>query len=485
MNSPTVVIGAGLAGLAATLALARAGHSVVLAEAGDTFGGCCSTTQSDGFTFNNGAVYVAVPSLLRQGFQRLGLDLDAEVSLVGIARPLESHLEDGTVVHLADAGTSWVAGSRGTQQTQVLQEGLARLQRQWGPIYRTLIEDILPREPSLWHSLFHLGRYLPRMGGHVDSLIRSCFPDAGVQAAVSSTLLYAGMPPDRLPTTQIIGLLALLEEGFHLPRGGMGAISEALFRHLPPSNVSVRWGQRVQRIEMTGGKVGAVVFASGERLEAQRVLATISGFDVARHLLPSGSLPRPLARAARTAPLSHRAVSIQLGCSGAARPGSFIVNHVPSMERQGLLHRTVSGRPDGFSYTVPTQVLPELASEGKSIIELFAPATGIETASDWTPQMTETTAGLYIDALKRRMPGLEVEAVRVLDPSAFAGRRHLYEGALYGIAPGAAPHQFFPHRSGIAGLYLAGQTTFPGYGVSTAIWSGIQAAQSMLQDDRG
>ena len=103
MDTPVVVIGAGLAGLAAANALARAGERVVLIEAGDSPGGCCSTTTRDGFRFNNGAVYLAAPSLLRRGFAQLGLDLDADVRLAGIAHPLESHLDDGTVVRLASA----------------------------------------------------------------------------------------------------------------------------------------------------------------------------------------------------------------------------------------------------------------------------------------------------------------------------------------------------------------------------------------------
>jgi len=81
-----VVVGAGLSGLAASVALARQGIDVVLAEAGEAIGGCCSTVGEQGFTFNNGAVYVAVPALLRSGFSRLGMDFDREVELVASHR---------------------------------------------------------------------------------------------------------------------------------------------------------------------------------------------------------------------------------------------------------------------------------------------------------------------------------------------------------------------------------------------------------------
>ncbi|NZA25403.1 hypothetical protein H0E84_03330 [Luteimonas sp. SJ-92] len=77
-----------------------------------------------------------------------------------------------------------------------------------------------------------------------------------------------------------------------------------------------------------------------------------------------------------------------------------------------------------------------------------------------------------------------METARAIGPVEFMRQCHLYEGALYGIAPGVLPHRLFPHRAGIEGLYLAGQTTFPGYGVAPAVWSGLQAADAMLRDER-
>lgn len=482
--STSIVIGAGLAGLAAALHLARAGQRVTLVEAAPSHGGCCSTTRMDGFTFNNGAVYVAVPSLLRRAFDELGVDFDAEVPMSTIERPLESHFEDGSVVHLANASESHVEGLRSTERTHLLREGLVELRRDWAPVYRTLVDDVLPRGPSPWNALRRLGPHLPKMRGSVASLIRRRFPDAGIQAALGSLLLYTGLPPDRLPASQAIGLLALLEEGFHLPHGGMGAISDALLRHAQAAGVDLRFGQRVERIELAGSAAAGVVLGRGERIAGSRIVATTSGFEVAKCLLPPEAVPRRLARTARRAPLSHRAIAIQLGCAGPADHGAFIVNYVPALEHQGLMHRTPVVRPDWLSFTVPTRVLPALAGNGQAIIECFAPVSGIASASEWTPERTADAVERQLEGLRHRWPGLSVKTMRVIDPIGFRDRHYLHEGALYGVAPGAPPPQLFPHRSGIDGLYLAGQTTFPGYGVATVILSGLQAAEALLRDGR-
>ncbi|RQU14820.1 NAD(P)/FAD-dependent oxidoreductase [Burkholderia cenocepacia] len=482
---PAVVIGAGLAGLAAALVLARNGRAVVVVEASTEAGGCCSTTTANGFTFNNGAMYVAVPSLIRASFRRLGLDFDREVPMVAIERPHVTHLDNGTAVHLSGAGTSYVEGDRADARTRQLRDGLGRLQQQWGPVYRTLVDEVLPQEPSFLRTLGKLWRYLPRMSGHASRLIEAHFADADLQAAVASTLLYTGQSPDRLPATQVIGLIAMLEEGFHLPRAGMGAIASAMTRELSRRSVPIRFGAPVREIAVENGAARGVVLADGERISTDCVVATCSGFEVVRRLLPAHAAPRRLAHKARTAPLSHRAISIQVGCSGAVLPRAFITNRVPSMRQQAALHVSAPGVPQWLAYTCPSQVLPALAPNGKAVLELYAPATGIHSVSEWTNAMTEAAVDDYLNAIQTHLPGLCIESVRVADPQDFASERHLYEGALYGIAPGTTPDTFFPHRAGLRGLYLGGQTTFPGYGVPTAMLSGIQAAEAAMQDRRG
>jgi hypothetical protein len=48
------------------------------------------------------------------------------------------------------------------------------------------------------------------------------------------------------------------------------------------------------------------------------------------------------------------------------------------------------------------------------------------------------------------------------------------------MRPAATPREQFPHAAGIPGLFLAGQTTYPGYGVGAAMMSGIFAAEALL-----
>lgn len=476
-----VIIGAGLAGLSSAVHLALSGRQVILLEASNAVGGCCSTSTLDGYTFNNGALYVAVPSLLKATFNRLGIEFDSEVSLVPIAKPQRTVLDDGTTVHLSSVDGSAVEGVNAPERTATLRKELAKLQKCWSPIYRTLVHEVLPAEPSLPRVLGRLWKYLPHMRGSVQRLISAHFRDPGVQAAIASTLLYSGTAPARLPATQIIGFMALLVEGFHLPRGGMGAIPAALHRAAEKNAVSIRYGARVTKLRISNGEVNGVELSTGELIESRLVIATCSGFELAMRLLPKDVVPAQLLKRALHSPLSHRAIAIQIGCRGLSED-AFIVNHVPRISEQGRMHVAAPGVPRWLAYTNPTATIQELAPENKTIIEFFAPVSGVASALGWTDTMTEQAVANHIEGLRQKLPALSIETTRVLDPNTFARDRHLYEGALYGIAPGATPNQFFPHSTHIQGLYLAGQTTFPGYGVPSAMLSGIQASDALLRD---
>jgi phytoene desaturase len=83
-----------------------------------------------------------------------------------------------------------------------------------------------------------------------------------------------------------------------------------------------------------------------------------------------------------------------------------------------------------------------------------------------------------------RIHELDIAVTRVVTPRSFRDDLHLYEGAVYGLSPAADPRAQFPHRTPIAGLYQAGQTTYPGFGVGSAAMSGILAAEALIAAER-
>lgn len=110
---------------------------------------------------------------------------------------------------------------------------------------------------------------------------------------------------------------------------------------------------------------------------------------------------------------------------------------------------------------------------------MFYPVGSGIPLDHWTEQNKQRVAGLAIEAFGQRY-GANVAVARVRSPKDFRDSMRFYEGALYGLTPAVTPREQFPHRSGIAGLFLAGQTTFPGYGVGAAMMSGLSAADALI-----
>jgi phytoene dehydrogenase-like protein len=74
-NERTIgIIGGGVSGLSAAGLLSRKGFHVKLFEANDKLGGCCANTRIQGYTFDDGALNVAIPRILDHVVDQLGLD---------------------------------------------------------------------------------------------------------------------------------------------------------------------------------------------------------------------------------------------------------------------------------------------------------------------------------------------------------------------------------------------------------------------------
>ena len=75
------VIGAGMGGMTAAARLARAGHSVTIYEASDTYGGKLRTEWIGKFAFDTGPSLFTLPAVYRDLFLKTGAAFEDEVDL--------------------------------------------------------------------------------------------------------------------------------------------------------------------------------------------------------------------------------------------------------------------------------------------------------------------------------------------------------------------------------------------------------------------
>ena len=104
------------------------------------------------------------------------------------------------------------------------------------------------------------------------------------------------------------------------------------------------------------------------------------------------------------------------------------------------------------------------------------------TPDDWNEARNDEVMARALERL-RRDHEIDIAVRRVLSPKEFQDEVHLHAGALYGLSPVASPTALFKHRSPIRGLYQAGQTTWPGFGVVGAGISGVLAAEALIRNE--
>jgi phytoene dehydrogenase-like protein len=126
-NDTVVVIGAGVAGLTAAAWLARKGVHVAVLEAAPKVGGCCGTTELQGYRFNDGAQFL-MSQMMAAVFRELEIDAST-LALRRVRTPLLTELTDGTRVQIdANLKVSCLRGRLDTDREVELQ----RMLRRWG-----------------------------------------------------------------------------------------------------------------------------------------------------------------------------------------------------------------------------------------------------------------------------------------------------------------------------------------------------------------
>jgi phytoene dehydrogenase-like protein len=103
MNAPgddsakqVVIIGAGPAGLATAVMLARRGYTVNVFEKNLFPGGRCGRIVRDGFRFDTGATMMLMPGMYREAFEAMSLDFEKDLPMVRMEQLYTLCFDDGS-----------------------------------------------------------------------------------------------------------------------------------------------------------------------------------------------------------------------------------------------------------------------------------------------------------------------------------------------------------------------------------------------------
>ncbi|MBP2708095.1 phytoene desaturase [Microbispora sp. RL4-1S] len=491
----TVVIGAGLAGLAAAMRLAGAGREVTVIEAGDGPGGCCGSAVLGPYRFDTGPSVLTMPGVLADTFAAAGEDPDRWLPLRRLDPYYRLAYPDGTFLDVV-AG----AGEMAEQVRRLCGPAEARrylrFRRHLGEMFDAAWPAFIDRDMTRLRALarpYALAR-LAALGGfrRLDRLVRSHLTDDRLVRAHTFQALYVGLPPGRA-----LGVYAVIAHmdtvgGVYFPeRGGMHAIPRAMASAAEKAGARFRYGTRAARVETDGSGVTGVLLDTGERLAAADVVVACDLVQAHRGLLPDTArdwrLRRP--RFSPSCLVVHLALdrALNRALNPPARSGQ--AHHTLHFGRQwhATFAELAAGRPQPDPSLLVTYPEADAAAapDGHATLSVLEPTANLTGAAEpsRTPRLLDRLFGRLAELGYGDLSG----APRlVIDPQGWRRRGHSAG------TPFALDHRFSQtawfRPSGrarlVPGLHFAGMYTAPGVGVPPVLISGRLAAERILEAAR-
>jgi phytoene dehydrogenase-like protein len=516
-----IVIGGGHNGLVCAATLARGGRSVLVLEAQSQVGGAAVTREfAPGFRVSACAhlLHLMPADLIRElRLDSHGLELSAQAlpttALIPGGSPLPVHpLHAPGPVYLSEPDAAAYLG-------------YSKRMRRFAHALVPLLSKVPPRlgtpDWSDRWALLGLGwqirklgrrdmRELLRIGGmNVYDLLEEHFDSPALKGALGFDAVLGTNFGPRSPGTVLTLLYRLAAElaggatALSQPKGGLGALCDALAKSAVAAGASIRTGAPVARILVEADRAVGVELESGERIAAATVLSSADPKTTFLKLLGAQHLDTGFVRRVNHIRAQGLAAKLHLaldrvpqftGLDAAALKGRLLI--APSLQ---YIERAYNHSKYGeyssapaLEITVPTINDPDLAPTGKHVLSAivqYAPYVlkGGDLRGGWQHQR-QPFIDVCIDTLDSVAPGLRsaVLASELLTPMDIEQEfridgGHWHHGELafdqffmVRPVPGAAQH-----RTPLPGLYLCGAGCHPGGGVMGT--AGRNAARQVLK----
>lgn len=319
-----IVVGAGLAGLAAARTMVERGLRVRVLEASDGVGGRVRTDLVDGFLLDRGfqVVLSSYPELHRQ------LDVDA----LALRR-----FDPGALLWWK--GRGHVVGDPFRRPSTLVSTALAPVGT---PFDKARIARLRRRLKSGHPALLLHGDDIST----IEMLRREGFSDTMIERFWRPLVAGIQLDPDLATSRRMFDIVfrCLADGDGAVPAAGMGAIPHQLAARLPPGTVTL--SSPVDSVDSHG------VVSEGARLEAKAVVVATQGPVAARLLGLDPVESRPVSCvyfAAPRAPIDHRLIVLDAEGTGPAANVAIMSNVAPGYAppERHLVACAVPGRVDG------------------------------------------------------------------------------------------------------------------------------------------
>lgn len=485
-----IVIGSGIGGLVTATQLAAKGAKVLVLERYLIPGGSAGAFERQGYRFDVGASMIfgfgqqGTTNLLTKALGAVGQHLETIPDPVQV----HYHLPDLELAVDRDFGT-FIAKLQHEFPDEA--NGIAKFYGECWTVFNCLnsMELLSLEEPRyLARSFFlhplsclRLARYLPL---NVGTIARKYLRDPRLLRFIDmECFCWSVMPASHTPMINA-GMVFSDRHygGVNYPKGGVGKIAEALVTGLISHGGEIRYRARVTQIIKEQGKAVGVRLANGCELRAKCIISNSTRWQTFGDLL--NEVPPQEQRWRQRYQASPSFVSLHLGIEADAIPDELDCHHIILNDWERIAE---SGGTVFVS--IPTLLDPALAPVGKHIVHAFTPSWMAEwngLSPSGYREKKAIAAQSIIHQLERILPGI---SDRIHHQEIGTPRTHRrFLGRVDGTYGPIPRHQLrgllgMPfNRTAIPGLYLVGDSTFPGQGLNAVAFSGFACAHRVAAD---
>ncbi|HET7677453.1 MAG TPA: NAD(P)/FAD-dependent oxidoreductase [Candidatus Limnocylindrales bacterium] len=520
-----VVIGGGHNGLTSAAYLARAGWRVLVLERRHVLGGAAVTEEIvPGYRFSVASYVVSLlrPEIIRElDLPRHGYEL---LPLDGTFTPLH----DGYLWRTDDHAQTLRELRRWSRTDAEAYEDYGRLMFEMAKFIKPILSIVPPDPTSLdprpllpLASLARTFQQLPRevqstfiqlMTMSAADFLDGWFETDPLKATMSASGIIGTFLGVRSPGTAYVLLHHYMGEidgafrAWGLPRGGTGAVSEAIASAAREAGAEIRTEAPVARIRLQGGRATGVVLESGEEIGASVVLSSLDAKVTFLDLLEPGALPAEFEADLRRYKFRGSSGKVNLALDGLpdfrCLPGAGehlrgAISISPSLDHMERAYDDAKygrwSRRPYIDIVIPTLVDPSMAPPGKHVMSCFVqyapyhlePSLGgwdanreafgdtvVETIAEFAPNLPDIIVGRQV------LTPLDIERTFGLtEGNIFQGELSLEQLFFNRPVPGWARY-----RTPVRDLWIGGSATHPGGGIMGA--PGRIAALEILRSRR-
>lgn len=489
-----VVIGAGMGGMGAAARLAKAGHSVSLYEASETYGGKLRTEWIGRCAFDTGPSLLTLPAVYKDLFIRTGKPLALLCELLPVNPSFDYRFADGTSVKFSNLSRfdtlKAIREAFGEDVSNQWDQLMRRAAKMWdvsrepfieselGSMLsllkrRTLIRDIFIIAP--WRSLRQFA----------DKYLR----DQRLRYILDRYATYSGSDPRKAPA--VLASIAYVEEAFgawHI-KGGVGQLATLVYQRAIDLGVEFHFNSKIQEIVTEKGRARGVRSGDGSLISADAIVANADASLIYNQLITGEK--RKLRKVRKNLAKADPSIAGFTLLLGLRKDGAQALSHHTILftddydaEFNSIFNEKKPVKKPTIYICAPDdeQMVKDSNLESWSVL-VNAPHHG-ENGFDWSDaNFSRLYADQIIDQIQER--GIPVrdrlESLTIRTPADLERSVLAPGGSIYGTSSNGARAAFMraKNRSPIKGLYCVGGSSHPGGGLPLVGLSGEIVANAI------